>query len=201
MKKILVITIVKEFIYKTIQAIKISIKNIKEDIDIKSVQASCQAKYSPKSSIGRHTVVARDVEIGYASYVNEWSWIENCKIGNYCSISDHVMIGPTEHCINKMLSHPVGVFLGGGNKHKEKIIIGNDVLVSHGVTILNGVTIGDGAVIAAGAVVTKDVLPYSIVGGVPAKLIRMRFDEKTIREIKSIDLYNMSIEDVRKLNC
>lgn len=91
--------------------------------------------------------------------------------------------------------------MGGGNKPKEKIIIGNDVLVSHGVTILNGVTIGDGAVIAAGAVVTKDVLPYSIVGGVPAKLIRMRFDEKTIREIKSIDLYNMSIEDVRKLNC
>lgn len=66
------------------------------------------------------------------------------------------------------------------------IIIGNDVWIGYEAVILSGVTIGDGAVIGCRAVVTKDVPPYTIVGGVPAKPIRKRFDEETIKELQKI---------------
>ncbi|MCR5688349.1 MAG: CatB-related O-acetyltransferase [Lachnospiraceae bacterium] len=69
------------------------------------------------------------------------------------------------------------------NCRKPLPVIGNDVWIGHGVTVVNGVSIGDGAIIAAGSVITRDVEPYSIVGGNPAKLIRYRFDEKTIERL------------------
>lgn len=128
--------------------------------NICSLKASLHAQYSEGVGIAAGTHICPDVCIGYKSYVNANSWVENCEIGNYCSISDHVMIGPTEHYLDRILSHPVV-----GNKPSERVYIGNDVLISHGATVLQGVKIGDGAVIAAGAVVTKDVEPYTIWGG------------------------------------
>lgn len=78
------------------------------------------------------------------------------------------------------------------------MIIGNDVLISLNAIVLEGVKIGDGAVIAAGAVVTKDVKPYEIVGGIPAKHIKYRFDYEKIKYIQSIKWWNWSIEDIKK---
>ncbi len=72
--------------------------------------------------------------------------------------------------------------------------IGNDVWIGHGVFIKEGVTVGDGAVIAAGAVVVKDVPPYAIVGGSPAKIIKYRFDEKTISKLLELQWWNMDPE-------
>ncbi len=81
-------------------------------------------------------------------------------------------------------------------KKQPKVLIGNDVLISLNAIILRGVTIGDGAVIAAGAVVTKDVKPYEIVGGVPAKHIGYRFNEDEINKITSTKWWEYDMGDL-----
>jgi acetyltransferase-like isoleucine patch superfamily enzyme len=76
----------------------------------------------------------------------------------------------------------------------SKTTIGNDVWIGNGAIIINGASVGDGAIIGAGAVVTKDVPPYSIVAGVPAKVIRMRFDDTTINRLLKIKWWNWSLD-------
>lgn len=80
--------------------------------------------------------------------------------------------------------------------NKGNIIIGNDVWIGYDAIILSGVTIGDGAIIGARAVVTKDVPPYTIVGGVPAKAIRKRFDEKTIKSLLNLKWWDWPEERI-----
>ena len=82
--------------------------------------------------------------------------------------------------------------------NKGDIIIGNDVWIGYEAVIMAGVHIGDGAVIAARAVVTKDVPPYTIVGGTPARKIRMRFEEETIAKLQQIQWWNWPVEKIRR---
>jgi len=123
---------------------------------------------------------------------------ENTSIGKYCSIADGVAIGTSFHPSDRLSTHPFTYFRDEEHQFgeivppAEKIVpfqttkpikIGNDVWIGRSAIIMDGVHIGDGAIIGAGAVVTKDVPPYAIVGGVPARLIRYRFDEKTIKRL------------------
>lgn len=116
---------------------------------------------------------------------------QGTKIGRYCSIADTVRILNGNHGLNYLTLHPYtyNVNLGVVNAEtitRSRCLIADDVWIGHNAIILpNARFIGRGSVIAAGAVVTKDVLPYSIVGGNPAKLIRMRFSEKIIEQIES----------------
>lgn len=125
------------------------------------------------------------------------------KIGRYCSIAPKVtiLLGG-EHHHDWVSNYPFSLCyekarnLGGYPMTKGDVNIGNDVWIGYDALILSGVTIGDGAVIAARCLVTKDVEPYSIVGGVPAKHIRYRFSEQVIESLLEIAWWNWSEREI-----
>ena len=176
---------------KLLQRIKNYFYNKKNNTCILSIDASLNATYQKNVLISPRTIVTSDVSIGKYSYVNSGSSIENCTIGNYCSISSGVWICPFEHAIRNRSTHP---FAHNNAEKRKPVTIENDVLISLNAIILSGVNIANGAVIAAGAVVTKDVLPYEIVGGVPAKHIGWRFDEAEQEMIEKTAWWKYDIE-------
>ncbi len=138
--------------------------------------------------------------MGRYSYVGNYCKVINTDIGSFCSISNYVTIGEAEHPLSWVSTSPAfqNVRHSGSSvrfarfdvPQPERTHIGHDVWIGHGVTIRAGVTIGNGAVIGADAVVTKDVEPYAIVAGVPARTIRYRFDEETIRQLEKTEWWN-----------
>lgn len=147
--------------------------------------------------------ITPQVEVGdftYADHPRIWTWGENAKlhIGKFCSIAANVqfLLGGNHHT-EWCTTYPFNVLLPDLCPDVEHcaatngdITIDNDVWIGNDVTILSGVNIGNGAVIANGAVVTKNVYPYSIVGGVPAKPIKDRFDGHTMLELEHIRWWN-----------
>lgn len=170
--------------------------NRKNKTLIKSDHASFHAEYGIGVLIDFDVNVEADVTIGDYSYVNKHSSIENCRIGKYCSISSGVYICPFEHPIQHVTTHPVGYT--NSYPQREKVIIGNDVLISLNAIILSGCHIGDGAVIGAGAVVTKDVKPYEVVGGVPARHIKFRTTAENIKILEKKAWWDLTREELEK---
>jgi len=139
--------------------------------------------WAPQSVIlGDHVYVGKDVHIE-----------ANCRIGDFCLIANHVsIIGRHDHDFSAV-GFPIryAPWIGSKRVHSEhvaeKAVIEDDVWVGYGSIILTGVTIGRGSVVAAGSVVSRDIPPYSIAGGVPARVIRKRFsDEATIKRHESL---------------
>ncbi|MGV1896195.1 acetyltransferase [Agrobacterium vitis] len=144
------------------------------------------------STLGRYTEVAErcrldEVEMGDYSYVMQDVSIWCATIGKFANIAASVRINAPNHPTWRATLHhftyrAVDYFEGADLetdffdwRRENRVVIGHDVWIGHGATILPGVTIGNGAVVGAGAVVSKPVEPYTIVGGVPAKLIKSRF--------------------------
>lgn len=124
---------------------------------------------------------------------------ECIQIGNYVSISADVkfVLGGNHHT-ERISSYPIEVFalhIGDNSISKGPIIIGDDVWIGMNAIIMSGVNIGQGAAIGAGAIVTKDVPPYAVVVGAPAKVVKYRFSENIINLLMDIDYSKMSMED------
>jgi chloramphenicol O-acetyltransferase type B len=134
--------------------------------------------------------------------------INNTDIGSFCSIADNVIIGPSSHPFNWVGGSPV--FYSGRDSVKAKFsefdrekpnrtVIGNDVWIGINAIIKSGVKIGHGAIIGMGSVVTKDVEPYAIVGGCPAKIIKKRFDDKIIKGLLESNWWNLDEFALKKM--
>jgi len=157
--------------------------------------------------------VKKSCKISAYTYINSNTTIyPNTSIGRYCSIAKNCELGVVSHPIDWLSSSPFQYnmklhFPTHAENCKNipfhrplKTFIGHDVWIGSGVTIIRGTKIGHGSIIAAGAVVTKDIPPYAIVGGIPAKIIKYRFDEKTIEILLSLnwwDLIPQEMADVR----
>lgn len=161
---------------------------------IKSIHVHVGTKMGHHISIARGTYVYKNVKIGNYSYINKNTNVENCIIGNYCSISANVFISPQEHNLAVFSTCP-----RFNSRINEKItVIGNDVLISAGVFIKQGIKIGDGAVIGMGSVVTKDVPPYAIVAGNPARIIRFRFQKDRCDRLEKSKWWDQEFEAINQ---
>ncbi len=150
-----------------------------------------------------------DSVIGDFTYCSYDTKINNANIGKFCSIASRVTIGAAEHPIDWISTSPVfeDVKNSGTNVKfaTEKIPpvkttnIGHDVWIGEGAMIKQGVTIGNGAVIGAMAMVTKDVPPYAIVVGIPARVIRYRFDEKRIKALQESEWWKFNDDKLKEM--
>lgn len=174
------------------------------------VQEGCrifQSELERRVVIYPHTFLSR-VRFGSFSYVNEHGLMRGVSVGRFTSIGPHFLCGYGEHPSDLISTSPVfystkgqcGTSFAAEDYFAEEAetSIGHDVWIGTRVFVRDGVRIGHGAIVAAGAVVVKDVPDYAIVGGVPARVIRLRFSEDAVRELLSIEWWNWSEERLRE---
>lgn len=158
-----------------------------------TVDSSC--KFEGRNKIDSFSVVSRS-SFGFGSYCGLRCQIRNANIGRFTSIADSVRIGLPEHDMRCVSTHPLL-----GSSHAPYIThIGSDVWIGSGAVVLGGVSsVGCGAVVGTDAVVTKDVPPYAIVAGVPAKIIGWRFGEDVIQDLKRMRWWDWPLDKILSL--
>lgn len=190
----------------------------KVNIIVNSTLINKKTKLSGSNSIGKNTAVYNS-KVGFGTYIGCNCDLSNCEIGNYSSIGNNILVLANNHPVSGFVSthpafhratHPLMKNLGlsfSNNdlypenkyvKERVQVVIGSDVWIGNDVKILPGVSIGDGAVIASGAIVTKDVSPYSISGGVPAKHIKFRFSEDKVEWLINYKWWYLSKDTLKK---
>ncbi|MEO7216469.1 CatB-related O-acetyltransferase [Mucilaginibacter sp.] len=165
--------------------------------------------------VGPNAIIG-STHIGYGTYISSASVIKSTLIGKFCSIGSNIQTGLGRHPSKDFVStHPAffstkmqagfsfveedifeeHLFLDAERKYV--VTIGNDVWIGNNVMIMDGVKIGDGAIVAAGAIVTRDVQPYEIVAGIPAKFVRNRFGAEEIAALLRIKWWDWSPEKIK----
>jgi acetyltransferase-like isoleucine patch superfamily enzyme len=181
--------------------------NIRRDHNVESWNVGVLAQIGRRSIVRRGVEIGSDVALGDYSYVSgPGTYVESAKIGKFCSIARQNVIGVGNHDHTIVTTHPflISPEFGGivserrYEKQRAAPVIGHDVWIGMNCVVMRGVKIGDGAVIAANSVVTRDVPPYAIVGGAPARLIRYRFDPELIAGLLSVKWWDWSESDLRE---
>lgn len=152
-----------------------------------------------------------NVSIGKYSRVGKKCKLTNVVMGNFSAIGEDCVLGLGQHPTDTLTFHSIFYKKGNWGWHddwvkypegfvdQKQITIGNDVWIGQRAIIMDGVTVGDGAIVAAGALVTKDVPPFAIVGGVPAKVIKYKFSDEMINRLLEIKWWNLSDDEITKV--
>jgi acetyltransferase-like isoleucine patch superfamily enzyme len=173
-------------------------------------------KFDGLNVVGASSIIGSS-KVGLGTYIADSSVIKKTVIGKFCSIGSYVQTGLGTHPAGGFVStHPAFFSVqkqagftfvqhNGFAEHKfidsedrYVIEIGNDVWIGNNVIILDGLRIGDGAIVAAGSVVTKDVLPYAVVAGVPAKQLRLRFTQHQVMKLLEIKWWDWKLEKIKE---
>lgn len=200
-------------IIKLLNRISTILKNRKNGIKVSLTSNTTNTTFEGYNKIGRKTIISNSI-VGMMTYLGPNTNLPNTIIGRYCSIGSYVDLIVGKHPTETFVStHPAFYstreqstftfvnenkfeeihYIKTVNNRKFVTEIGNDVWIGSHVKISDGIKIGDGAIIAAGSIVNKDVPPYAIVGGIPAKLIRYRFDNSTIELLKDFRWWNKDV--------
>jgi len=145
-----------------------------------------------------------DCKVGKYTRIKPGCVFKHVVIGKYCSFANNIMIGIGQHPTCLLSTNSVFYKAGITDKFARHIdyeeeprtVIGNDVWIGDGALVMDGVHIGDGAIVASRAVVTKDVPPYAIVGGVPAKVLKYRFPQDVVDVLLDVKWWNKSEEQI-----
>lgn len=166
-----------------------------------------QTTFGKRCRLGAPVYIAMSRVDDY-SYVEPHCRISETDIGKFCSIATNVVIGPPDHPLDRVSTHPAFFLheprfgytfdIPVWDDGRARTTIGNDVWIGHGAMIRRGVQVADGAIIGAGAVVVKDVPPYAIVGGVPARVLRYRFEPEAIGRMLAIRWWDQDYDWIVK---
>lgn len=161
-----------------------------------------RSEVADRCVIGRRNLFIES-SIGDGSYTGSNSEVRNCTIGKYCNMSWNLALGGANHNYRaaSMIRGPVwGRAVGADpipSSYAPSCVIGNDVWIASSVTVISGVTVGDGAVLGAGSVVVRDIPPYAIAVGVPAKVIKYRFPQEIIDRLLALKWWDWELADIR----
>ncbi len=168
-----------------------------------------------RCAIGPYTEIGswnylENVDFGAFSYTGPWCILQNADIGPFANIAAAVRIGPTDHPMDRPCQHHITyrrLMYGFADtddealfaaRRADRLTLGPDVWIGHGATVMPGVTMGAGSVLGAGAVLTKDLPPFAVAVGVPARPIRRRFAEREIEALMEIAWWDWGYEKIKE---
>lgn len=205
---------VRDAVKRAITLVKFKDSDIPHDAEVSIKAQVVRSRFEGTNTVGPRSRVLYS-SLGYGSYVANDSELLTTKVGRFCSIGPNVKMPTGIHPVSEFATtSPMFYSKAGVNetsfvdedlfserKYAEKPfsrVIGSDVWIGGGCTVLEGVTIGDGAVIGAGALVTKSLPPYSVCLGIPAKVVRLRYDEATVSRLLATRWWEKDMAWLRK---